>query len=231
MIILVMGMHRSGTSALAGMLHSGGIFMGDQLVGQSRNNPKGHFEDRYLLSLDNQILGFFGGSWRNVPENMEYKNLPLQISAKMVGLHKSYEDKKIRGWKDPRMPVLFPVWYEVLKAEEIVFLHVVRHPEEVLQSLRKRHGKFPVEEAYSLWRLHNQAVQVHADKYNIKRLVIDFPDMIKFPRVIKERVEEFTGVQLHEESYQFIEKRHKHWNIQETISHDYTDIPKLLQET
>jgi hypothetical protein len=232
MIILVMGMHRSGTSALAGMLHHGGIFMGEQLVGKSRNNPKGHYEDRALLSLDNRILRHLNGSWRKVPENIHWKHISIIIFSQMTALHKKYSDYKVRGWKDPRMAVLFPAWHQVLKDEdEIVFLHIVRHPKEVAQSLQKRHGKFPDKEAYELWGLHNQSIKSNAEKYNIRRLVIDFSDLVQFPRAMKEKVENFIYRPLDSEAYKFIEKKHKHWNVQKITSHDYTNIPKLLQET
>jgi hypothetical protein len=49
--ILVLGVHGSGTSAVAGVLHRLGVWMGDRLVGPNRHNPRGHYEDADLRSL------------------------------------------------------------------------------------------------------------------------------------------------------------------------------------
>jgi len=61
--IIILGMHRSGTSMLSGMLDRLGIDMGDDVVGRQESNPLGHFEDGDLLSLNELILAKAGGSF------------------------------------------------------------------------------------------------------------------------------------------------------------------------
>src|SRR5271166_2804260 len=65
MSVLVVGLHRSGTSALAGALEAMGLFVGppDALIGPHPTNPDGHFELRAVADLNDEILAHFGGAW------------------------------------------------------------------------------------------------------------------------------------------------------------------------
>ena len=209
MLILVMGMHRSGTSALAGLLHSGGVFMGKNLVGRSRNNPKGHFEDRELQEINRSILGYFGGSWRNVPEMND--KLSNEIVDRMRFLYNNYASRSIWGWKDPRMAVTFPSWRDVIK-EKVVFLHILRKPDEVVASLKKRHSKFSREEALELWDKYNLAIVEWVRKWEIGCLMIKFDDLVEDAFREQKRIEKFCDIELGD-GYKFVEKQHKHWNI------------------
>ena len=212
MIILVLGMHRSGTSALAGLLHTGGVFMGEELVGKSHNNPKGHYEDRRLLAINRKILKAFGGSWRNVP-NMRYEELPEDLCSSMKELCQGYSSShRVWGWKDPRMSVTFPMWYKILKGEKIVFLHIVRSPTEVFLSLRKR-DRFTEKEANDLWAKYNFSIENCRWLWNIDSIMIMFRGLVEDPLKEQRRIEGLCGIDLGD-GYKFVEKKHKHWNCE-----------------
>ena len=212
MVILVMGMHRSGTSALAGLLYAGGIFMGEELVGKSHNNPKGHYEDKRLLSINRKILKSFGGSWRNVPD-MRYEELPNDLLSNMKELYQRYASShEIWGWKDPRMGVTFPVWYKVLRAEKIVFLHIIRKPEEVFLSLEKR-DRFTKDQAEGLWAKYNLSIENCRKNWKIDNVVIMFNNLVEDPLKEQRKIERLCGIDLGD-GYKFVEKKHKHWNCE-----------------
>jgi hypothetical protein len=65
--IIILGMHRSGTSMVAGLLAKMGINMGDDLLGRSPSNPFGHFEDWDFVNLNDSILSKAKGSWDKLP--------------------------------------------------------------------------------------------------------------------------------------------------------------------
>ena len=65
--IVILGMHRSGTSMLAGILEKLGISMGKSTIEKSINNPFGYFEDYEFLDLNQRILKDASGSWKNPP--------------------------------------------------------------------------------------------------------------------------------------------------------------------
>jgi hypothetical protein len=211
MIILVQGMHRSGTSALAGLLSTGGIFMGDVLLRKSRNNPKGHFEDVKLLSLNRRILKFFNGNWRKVPKGMKFEKLPSGLQKEMKDLCGKYiVDHKVWGWKEPRLGVTFPLWYEVMKDEKIVFLYVIRDPREVWKSLQKRHRVFSEEEARLLWSLYNKKIERSILDCKIQSLLIPFDGLMNAPDYHQARIEEFCGIDLGK-GFTFIESKYRNW--------------------
>lgn len=65
--VIILGMHRSGTSMVAGVLSRVGINMGKVMLGKTPSNPLGHFEDEDFYNLNRKILEFAGGNWRNPP--------------------------------------------------------------------------------------------------------------------------------------------------------------------
>jgi len=66
--VVVLGMHRNGTSMTSGILSKLGIDMGRELIGKKVSNPLGHFEDKDFLDLNIKILKEAGGgSWDSTP--------------------------------------------------------------------------------------------------------------------------------------------------------------------
>ena len=67
--VIILGMHRSGTSMIAGILECLGVNLGENQLGKQWFNPLGHFEDVDFLSLNKDILASAGGSWDQPPSN------------------------------------------------------------------------------------------------------------------------------------------------------------------
>lgn len=55
-VVVITGMHRSGTSLTTSLLQSAGVFIGDRLLGNNLSNPKGHFEDLDFVEFHQQLL-------------------------------------------------------------------------------------------------------------------------------------------------------------------------------
>lgn len=64
--ILLLGMHRSGTSALAGTLHQLGIYLGSDLMKPGQYNKKGYFENNLIFRFNEQLLHKVGSSWDDI---------------------------------------------------------------------------------------------------------------------------------------------------------------------
>jgi hypothetical protein len=65
--IVILGMHRSGTSTIARILASIGINMGERIMGANESNPFGHYENLDFVELNDEILINAGGSWKKPP--------------------------------------------------------------------------------------------------------------------------------------------------------------------
>ena len=67
--VCVTGMHRSGTSFIAGALRFIGVSLGDpeRLLRPGPDNPKGYFEIQSIVQLDDELLAHLGGAWDQPP--------------------------------------------------------------------------------------------------------------------------------------------------------------------
>src|SRR5438093_6452651 len=158
--VVVLGMHRSGTSACAGALHRLGIAFGHDLLGPRPDNPKGYFEHRKIVERDDHILGLLGRSfddlrpidWAGVPRDM-FAAERHELSSL---LRCEFGHTPTFGIKDPRICRLLPIWIDAIESIQHVpkFLIVFRSPFEVASSLQARNGFAPTK-SLMLWLLYN----------------------------------------------------------------------------
>jgi hypothetical protein len=137
MKIFIVGMHRSGTSMITGILHKCGLELGDNLLMNAKDNPKGHFENRRFIRINQEILIRNGGRWFNPPENIRFHP---GLKNKMRQFLNQFEPQKITGFKDPRVCLTLPLWREVIHPEPIKAVVVVRPFSAIAKSLQRRNG-------------------------------------------------------------------------------------------
>ena len=138
-VLVVTGMHRSGTSLVASLVQAAGVHVGDTLFSANESNPRGYFEDvdfyefheGLLLSRQKSYLypGSIGDDFEPTPE--ERDRAGRLIAAR--GRHRLW------GWKDPRTALFLEFWRALVPQAR--FLFVYRHPLDVLLSLLRR-GEF-----------------------------------------------------------------------------------------
>ena len=145
--ILVTGMHRSGTSAIARTFSLLGARLPDDLVPANEGNPHGHWEPTAIVDLNDRMLADAGSdlystldieaSWFDTPRAATFVE-----DAKRV-LAATYRDDAFVVVKDPRVALLLPIWDRALTDSGYRIVHVIplRHPQDVAASLRRRHLK------------------------------------------------------------------------------------------
>lgn len=140
--ILILGMHRSGTSYLAALLQSMGVFIGDKLVGPQKGNPRGHFEAVPILQFHEALLAeaqgseaptFDKGIFVARPIRPSYPEHHREAARSIVA---ALQKNGPWGWKEPRTCLFLDLWQEVLPEARAVMVY--RHPLEVHQSLLRR---------------------------------------------------------------------------------------------
>jgi hypothetical protein len=161
--VVVLGMHRSGTSMLAGLMVKGmGYFVGEPLIGQAFDNEKGFFELLPVVLQNDEFMKKQNVWWS---ENVRSYDPEKAIVHKEGGLVPFKEgqmalrflnDPANSPWiqKDPRMCITLKTWLKLLNAEPAV-VFTFRHPLEVALSLKKRQ-KFALEHGLRLWIVYNQ---------------------------------------------------------------------------
>lgn len=154
-LIFVLGMHRSGTSCLAGCLEACGLYLGE--VSKSNiHNRRGNQELRAVNLLHEKILNRNGGTWDYPPESIQITTQDKNDFQEILG---SFPDNAICGIKDPRILFLADEWMELQK--DISLIATYRHPLLVAASLQKR-NQMNLEKGLSLWNIYNdKLVKLH----------------------------------------------------------------------
>ena len=158
--VCVLGMHRSGTSLVAGLLRELGVDLGpdEALLPADSNNESGYFELRELVHLNNDILAELGGSWDQPPDlspgwEGSEQLAELRDSAREL-LIRQFAGSPLWGWKDPRTCLTLSLWQAL--APDLRYVLCVRNPADVVRSLRERGegaAQSPAEHGRN-WLLH-----------------------------------------------------------------------------
>ena len=144
--ILILGMHRSGTSALTGTLNLMGIPLGSELMPAYADNPKGFFENEKIWRLNQKLLESCNSTWEDpfLYGVDWYHDKNLDEFGKTITrlITEEFSTVQIFGIKDPRMCILFPFWNSILKSLNIrtICILCLRHPFEVAASLKTRNN-------------------------------------------------------------------------------------------
>ncbi len=227
-IVVVLGMHRSGTSLIARSLLTLGIDLGTRLMPPAaENNDKGFFEDVDFYALNESMLSALGANWRRIQKFGEPDWLVLQQSGyflKAVELvrHKTAHHL-VFGFKDPRTAILWPFWLRVFQhcqiQPKVVFS--LRNPLSVARSLTRRDGMDGAA-AYWLWAHHVlTALQIVQDE--IKWAFIDYDALLENPETQLERIASALDLVLDEAALEkFVQEE-----IDESLRHNVYEIEDL----
>lgn len=155
--IVVLGMHRSGTSSVAGALSMLGAAPPRTLMSPAQDNPRGFWESVVLADFNDRLLAAGGSRWDD-PRPFDLAAVSgvdgfAQEAAHL--LRAEFDDRSLIVMKDPRVCRLFPFWGEVLEAtgHDVAVVSPLRDPAEVAASLTRRNG-FPPRQGLGLWLRH-----------------------------------------------------------------------------
>jgi lipopolysaccharide biosynthesis glycosyltransferase len=173
-----MGMHRSGTSCVAGLLDAIGVSLGPEsaLMKATQDNPRGYFENLDFNQLLIDLLEGAGADWWRI---RDFDVSRLSDSAVQRGrsrlerLLAQFADSPVFALKDPRLCLLLPALRPVFP--DPIFLHVVRSPIEVARSLNKRDG-FGFAEGIALWESYNR--RAIAATEGESRLLLNYGELV-----------------------------------------------------
>lgn len=151
--IAVIGMHRSGTSCLAGCLEDLGLSLGE-VVTSAPHNKKGNRENPRFWPVHDAILQRVGAAWDSPPS--EPVAWTAHEKAELRVVLADYDALPLPwGFKDPRATLLLDGWFEVLP--DLRLIGSIRHPLAVAGSLAARNG-FDQERGLAIWAGYNRAL-------------------------------------------------------------------------
>jgi hypothetical protein len=194
-------MHRSGTSAITGVLHLLGATLGEHLISPQEDvNSKGFWEHANINALHERVLNHLGSEWfdaRSLPDNWWQETDALSFREELAELVRGdFSNEALWAVKDPRLCRLLPLWLQVLPQLDVnpFFLLMLRHPAEVAASLCKRDG-MSLPHALLLWLRY----VIESERYSrhLPRVMVVYEDLLTDWRTTIGHVENQLHLGLH----------------------------------
>lgn len=165
--ILVLGMHRSGTSAVTRVLSLLGATLPERLMPKAEGNPVGYFEPMEIVSIHERLLASADTEWSDwgaFPREWYRSASRAAFQAELTeAVTRNYGDDGLFLVKDPRLLRFVPLWRDLLTVLRVRPAAVLpfRNPIEVALSLKRRDG-FPQEHGFLLWLRHVLDAELHS---------------------------------------------------------------------
>lgn len=180
--LLVLGMHRSGTSAIALAFGQLGWELGrDPLDTRREVNRDGFGENRAVVDLNEAALSRFDRRWYHLsPLPAEWWKAPEAadlVQEAILVIEQQYAGSDRLLLKDPRLCLTLPLWLQALERLQVEsrVLMAFRHPENVARSLARR-DRIPVQLGYLLWlQYYHCAVR---DSETVHRALVQYEDLL-----------------------------------------------------
>jgi hypothetical protein len=227
-LIVVLGMHRSGTSAITRGLQVMGVDLGDRVMSPVTDiNPKGFWEDIDINALNIEMLSTIGNDWHHLAE---IDSTDIEILRKKGYFLRAAEllQQKLNGtpifaFKDPRVAKLLPFWKRIFSDYQfdVTYLLAVRHPLSVVKSLARR-DCFEAEHSYLLWLGH--VIMSLTGSTGSRRILVDYDSLMLAPDRELQRIAKYTGLEIDSAELQ----NYKNDFLDQSLQHTLYKLTDLL---
>lgn len=240
--LLILGMHRSGTSALTRLINIYGAALPTDLLPANAGNVTGYWEPSAIVRFHDRVLEAAGSQWDDPLEisptwfaTDDARTFSEELAAILAA---EFGDATLFVVKDPRTCRLVPLWRQALArigATPIALL-LVRHPLEVETSLQRRDNR-PDGSGLALWLQH--VISAEADTRDLKRAVLTYDQMLADFRGTIERVETTIGAPLplrgsaeaDAEAARFLDPALRHQRAEQARSRADARLLQIARET
>ena len=195
-VLLITGMHRSGTSFLGQCCGAMGFAIPRDAGGPAEDNPHGHFEPQAVVALNDAFLGEAGAVWQRIaPLDLPDAD-PETLERIDEAIAESFGDDADAARpamvKDPRLSLTLPLWRAWLDSRAIpaAALIALRDPRAVAHSLGRR-DSLNVDVALMSWMAHT--LGSIAGTEGLPRQLVLFPDWTREPQTTLDRIAALTG--------------------------------------
>src|SRR6516162_4687127 len=176
-IVLVLGMHRSGTSLCSHILSALGVDMTDKIAGPGNasvtpDNPRGHWERWEIVEFHDRIFSLFNRDYLG-----RFHDFALPVA----------------WWADPRVVRLMPVWHQIsneLKLAPKIVL-CLRNPAQAARSLNARDGLDPEIGEYR-WLVHMIDFFRYINKFDF--FLVEYEEWFKDPSTNIKKLQKFLDL-------------------------------------
>ncbi|MGB2695371.1 MAG: sulfotransferase [Dehalococcoidia bacterium] len=193
--VIVTGAGRSGTSAVARVLHESGVRMGTDFHPASDFNPVGFYEEMEIRLLNEQMLTELGMAnfWR--PTRWPSRSTVLAIARGYRDKMRSAVSRATEGWKDPLFAVTLEAWLSHLPSAPQIVL-CLRSPDSFADSTARRYGLVERDASRQRWaQQYRRLLNVIRD-YELDVTCVEYDELIERPEPVVAALSKFVGQQL-----------------------------------
>jgi len=168
--ICVLGMHRSGTSCLTGIMQKFGVELGDVFT-ENLYNKRGNRENSRIVDLNEALLSASNSTWYS-PTVVTNWNQEQILERDSIIEELRSRAAEFWGFKDTRALFTLNFWLDAI--EQPKFIGTFRHPHRVALSLNHR-DKAPIDQCWDLWHIYNSRLLKLAKEHNFDLVNFDLP--------------------------------------------------------
>lgn len=181
-VLFVLGMARSGTSALTRVLSLCGSTLPAGMCGADRNNPHGYWEPRAAIMLNETILRRHGSNWYDPTLRLQEERAfgaeeRAVCIAKIAAYLGTLPAAPVVVIKEPRIAALSSLWFDAARVAgfNVAAVIAVRHPQEVAASAAKYVRTSP-ELSNALWLKYNLLAEQHTR--GVPRVFVEYSNLL-----------------------------------------------------
>jgi hypothetical protein len=198
-LVVVLGMHRSGTSVITSVVENCGVATGSNLLSAGPDNPKGYWEDEFIVNTNNALLRSLGYEWHSLVwlplEKLQNSRLYHVLLADSVLYLRDLCSKHPHlVIKDPRMAITLPFWLQVFMqlGVDVSYIIAKRNAAAISHSLQTRDG-FDKEYATQLIFLHWSSIRFFLPT-QAPVLLVNYEDIKHQEISVRENLNQFLAI-------------------------------------
>ncbi|MEL7047145.1 MAG: hypothetical protein AAGL66_19350, partial [Pseudomonadota bacterium] len=195
--VVVLGMHRSGTSAITRGLIPLGVALGNDLIPAAFDNVKGFWEDRQLTEINQQLQSLMGYEWYgaelSTPIDFDAPDV-ARLYDKALDVLQTKLGRDVRfAFKDPRTSLVLEFWQSIFERLKLdpAYVIALRNPLDVSRSLKKRNA---LELGKSLYLWQNSFLRALELTKGARRIVVSYEEVLINPGEELQRISERLGL-------------------------------------
>lgn len=200
MIYVILGMHKSGTTLLAQMLHKSGINMGN--FDESGDYDSGNkYERKETVKINKALLSCGNDFSLKVTRPLKGDIFPENYHWKMMYLIGNLSSRcKNWGFKDPRTCLTFGAWHKHLPEHQIIFvyrcpLEVWTHYQRKISAIRLIRKLDVGWKAITAWYVYNSEALKYVEQRKDKCFITEYRELMRSQNELK-RLESFLHFRL-----------------------------------
>ncbi|MEG4585263.1 sulfotransferase [Microcoleus sp. MOSTC5] len=194
-VLILTGMHRSGTSLTAAFLQKIGLDLGNNLLKGNYWNPKGYFEDIDFVEFQRTVLqtcspsdetGFPDWGWTE-SERLDLQKLNTNIEPAKQLVKSRSNHSELWGWKDPRTSLMLDFWNQIIPNARYLFVY--RYPWDVTDSILRLNIPFfsqNPESCLKIWKFYNSHILQFYKRHDNQCLLVNLNTLLTSPGKVLE---------------------------------------------